>query len=152
MPDARVFVASTTFLYTLDKAEPERGAIAQNWLTSLTVARAGRTNLQVLNEIASVVTRKAARFPARDPFLEVDAFAQFGATPLSPAAALTARGVFRSYKYSWWDCLLLASACELSCTHFLSEDMQDGQTVSDGTRALTIINPFAHSPEQILSE
>jgi predicted nucleic acid-binding protein len=152
MPDARVFVDATTLLYTIDKAEPERGLVAQNWLTSLTIARAGRTNLQALNEVASVVTRKAARFPERDPFLEVDAFAQFGSTPLSPTAALAARSIFRRYKYSWWDCLLLAAALELGCTHFLSEDMQDGHVVSDGTRDLTIIDPFAHSPQHVLTQ
>ena len=47
----------------------------------------------------------------------------------------------------WWDCLLLASALELGCTHFLSEDLQDGQVIE----GLTIVNPFAHTPEEILS-
>jgi predicted nucleic acid-binding protein len=42
---------------------------------------------------------------------------------------------------------LLASAIELGCTHYLSEDLQDGQVI-DG---LTIVDPFAHSPEQILT-
>ena len=47
--------------------------------------------------------------------------------------------------YSWWDCLLIASALEAGCSHFLSEDLQD---VIGG---LTIIDPFAHTPDQILS-
>jgi predicted nucleic acid-binding protein len=40
---------------------------------------------------------------------------------------------------------LLASALELGCSHFLSEDLQDGQQIGDPT----IINPFLHAPEDI---
>jgi predicted nucleic acid-binding protein len=62
-----------------------------------------------------------------------------------------ARNVFAAYRYSWWDCLLLASAIELGCMHFLSEDLQDGeQIVAQGRRGLTIVDPFAHSPDHIL--
>jgi predicted nucleic acid-binding protein len=50
-------------------------------------------------------------------------------------------------QYSWWDCLLLASALDLGCTHFLSDDLQDGHQIA----GLTIIDPFAHTPQQILA-
>jgi predicted nucleic acid-binding protein len=44
------------------------------------------------------------------------------------------------------------SALELGCTHFLSEDLQDGQRIEDsGGKSLTILSPFAHSPEQFFS-
>ena len=152
MPGAKVFVDSTTLLYTLDEEESQRGALAESWLKRLAIVDAGCTNLQVLNEVASVVTRKAARFRDRDPFLEIDAFAQYGSAPLTPEVALEARDIFLRYRYAWWDCLLLASALELGCTHFLSEDMQDGQRISNGRGALTLVNPFAHSPEHILTQ
>lgn len=76
----------------------------------------------------------------------------FGMSPLTLDATMTARELFRRYRYSWWDCILLASAIELGCTHFLSEDLQDGQRIVavDG-RGLTIVDPFAHSPDQILA-
>ena len=152
MRGAKVFVDSTTFLYTIDESEQAKAAVAQEWLTALTLKDVGITNLQVLNEVASVITRKSARFGDRDPFFEIDAFATFGSAPLSNSSVLAARDIFRRYHYAWWDCLLLASAIELACTHFLSEDLSDGQLVSDGpTRALTIVNPFAHSPEHLLS-
>jgi predicted nucleic acid-binding protein len=67
------------------------------------------------------------------------------------SASLAARDIHAAYKCSWWDCVLIASAIELGCTHFLSEDLQDGQRiVAGGRRGLTIVNPFAHSPDQIL--
>jgi predicted nucleic acid-binding protein len=111
------------------------------------------TNLQVLNELISVITRKNQRFADRDPFFEADIAALFGSAPLSSDAALAARDLFLRYRYAWWDCLLLASAIELGCTHFLSEDMQDGHRISlSPEQSLTLINPFAHSPDDVFIE
>jgi predicted nucleic acid-binding protein len=145
MPGARIFIDSTTVLYTFDLGETKKQEIAQDWLIALAERDLGVTNLQVLNEIASVATRKSSRFA--DPFFRIDSFAQFGTTPISFDTSLSARKLLASTSYSWWDCLLLASALELGCAHFLSEDLQDGQVV-DG---LTIVDPFAHSPQQILA-
>jgi predicted nucleic acid-binding protein len=144
MPGARIFIDSNTFLYTFDQDETNKQGIAQGWLIALAERDLGVTNLQVLNEVASVATRKSSRFV--DPFFRIDSFAQFGTTPISFDTSLAARQIHASTSYSWWDCVLLASALELGCTHFLSEDLQDGQAV-DG---LTIVDPFAHSPQQIL--
>jgi len=107
----------------------------------------GRTNLQVLNEVTNVLIKKAYHFQTGDPFATVDVFADFGSTAVTPETVEIARMVHHRYRYSWWDCLLLASALELECTHFLSEDLQDGQRIG----GLTIVDPFAHSPEQIIS-
>jgi predicted nucleic acid-binding protein len=75
----------------------------------------------------------------------------FGISPLTIETTLAARDVLLRFRYSWWDSLLLASAVELGCTHFLSEDLQDGQRIVAGSRrGLTIVDPFAHSPDQIL--
>lgn len=41
--------------------------------------------------------------------------------------------------YSYWDCLIIASALENNCSILYTEDMQDKQVVENG---LTIINPF----------
>jgi predicted nucleic acid-binding protein len=150
MPDVGVFIDSTTFLYTLDSKEPAKGGTAVGWLVELRRARVGVTNLQVLNEVASVATRKADRF-GRNIFADIDAFVMFGATPVTFASALNARELYPTYRYAWWDCLLLASALDLGCTHFLSENLQDGQRIAaGGGRGLTIVDPFAHSPDHIL--
>ena len=44
------------------------------------------------------------------------------------------------YGYSFYDCLMLASALEANCNTILTEDMNDGQTIN-GT--LKIHNPFS---------
>lgn len=150
MPAVRVFVDSTTLLYTLDRRELAKGQTALDWLVELRRARVGVTNLQALNEVTSVATRKADRFGG-DIFPDIDAFAMFGTSPVTFAASLAARDLRLRYGYAWWDCILLASALHLGCTHFLSEDLQDGQRIAaGGGRGLTIVDPFAHSPQHIL--
>ena len=43
------------------------------------------------------------------------------------------------YGYSYYDCLMLASALESNCTAIMTEDMSNGQII-DGQ--LKIVNPF----------
>ena len=43
------------------------------------------------------------------------------------------------YGYSFYDCLMLASALDANCKMILTEDMNDGQLIND---MLKIINPF----------
>jgi predicted nucleic acid-binding protein len=76
-----------------------------------------------------------------------DSIAAWGNSALSIETVAIARPLCERTCYSWWDCLLLASALELGCRHFLSEDLQDGQRIGD----MTIVDPFAHSPEEILA-
>lgn len=151
MRGARIFIDSTTFLYSNDRLDAERRLKARLWLEELTIADTGRSNLQVLNEVTNVLIKKAPRFDYGDPFAKVDAFADFGSTSIGIGTMAVGRDIYRRYRYSWWDCILLASALELGCTHFLSEDLQDGQVIEDSShKSLTIIDPFAHTPGQIL--
>ena len=43
-----------------------------------------------------------------------------------------------SGRLSYWDALMLASAREVGCTTFISEDLQDGARLF----GLEIVNPF----------
>lgn len=129
---------STTFLYTVQPTDAAKRLQARPWLKELAKADTGVTNLQVLNEVTNVLTKKASRFDRSDPIVQVDGFAEFGSAPIESATVVAARAIY---------CLLLASALELGCKFFLSEDLQDGQVIE----GLTIVNPFAHSPEQIFS-
>jgi len=52
----------------------------------------------------------------------------------------------RASRFSWRDCLLLGSAVQLGCSHFLSEDLHDGQQFG----GVTVVNPFVHDPAEIL--
>jgi predicted nucleic acid-binding protein len=45
----------------------------------------------------------------------------------------------KKHKYSYYDCLIIASALENQCSILYSEDMQNGQLIED---KLKIKNPF----------
>lgn len=43
------------------------------------------------------------------------------------------------YKFSFYDCMIIAAALDAECTILYSEDMQHGQLIEN---KLTVINPF----------
>jgi len=143
----KVFVDTNVLLYFHDKSASAKADRTLDWIYALTESRAACINLQVLNELTHVLLRKRW-FPSdEDTFYAVDQLSAWGDKPITGNTVFEARRLHLRHHYSWWDCLLLASALELGCTHFLSEDLQDGQRID----TLTIVDPFAHSPEQILT-
>lgn len=46
----------------------------------------------------------------------------------------------KAHNYSYWDCLIIASALENNCTTLYTEDMQDRHVIEN---RLKIVNPFA---------
>jgi predicted nucleic acid-binding protein len=141
----RTFIDSNVFLYALEKDQDLKSGQCGAWLRHLLDSGNGVANLQVMNEVANVLLKRGNMPPER-VFATVDGYAIFGAAPLSRETAAAARLIHFESGYSWWDCLLLASAMELQCRFFLSEDLQDGRRI----RGLTIINPFRHSPPQTI--
>ena len=121
--------------------------LSNQWLRLAVARGAACANLQVLHEITNVMLRKRADMTAAAVFVAVDELAFLGRRPVDDRTTDRARDIRLRTSYSWWDCLLLASALELGCRWFLSEDLQDGQTIE----GLTIVDPFAHSPDQILT-
>lgn len=146
MPVVKIFIDTNVLLYAVDETELTKGPLAQQWLLSLSHHGTGITNLQVLNETTNLLLKRQRDTDPTDIFAIIDRFGRFGTQPVGAKDVSLARRMHLRYRYSWWDCLLLASAIELGCTHFLSEDLQDGQRID----TLTIVDPFAHSPEQIL--
>ncbi|GLS32115.1 Predicted nucleic acid-binding protein, contains PIN domain [Mesorhizobium albiziae] len=146
MPAAKFFVDSNVLLYTRDRNLTDKVETALRWLREIVRRDIACTNLQVLNEVTNVMLRKRQDLSAASIFAEVDELSFLGTSSIDLQIVATARTIRLKTSFSWWDCLLLASAVDLGCTHFLSEDLQNGQTI----QGLTIVDPFAHSPEQIL--
>lgn len=152
MPGGRVFLDSNILLYMHDRRAPEKAARAQEWIRTLARGRIAQTNLQVLNEVTHVFLRTRWFESPQIAYAIVNQFAELGDDPVGWTEVALARALCDRFAYSWWDCLLLASAIELGCSHFLSEDLQDGQCIVAGDgRGLTIVDPFAHSPAEFIS-
>ena len=141
--DARTFIDSNSFLYATEELPVHKSGRASEWLRHLLRTGQGVANLQVMNEIANVLLKRG-NAPPEEVFSIIDGYKHFGASVLSIETVAAARLLHFETGYSWWDCILLASAMELQCRYFLSEDLQDNRQV----RGLTIINPFRHSPPQ----
>ena len=146
MPGVKVFLDSNIILYMHDCREAAKGERVVAWLSAISRARAACINLQVLNEVTAVMLRK--KWYANPDIVHriVDDLTAFGSDPVTKVEVEGARLIHARHGYSWWDSLLLASAFQLGCTHFLSVDLQDGQVIA----GLTIVDPFAHSPGQFI--
>jgi predicted nucleic acid-binding protein len=140
----RVFIDSNVFLYAAEERTALKSAQSGEWLRYLLQTGLGVANLQVLNEVTNVLIKRGGMRPEA-VFSVVDGYALFGSSAINFETVAAARILHFENGYSWWDCLLLASAIEMQCRLFLSEDMKDGHRI----RGLTIINPFRHSPPQI---
>lgn len=142
-----IFVETNVYFYARDDRLPAKRERAIVWLAELGRLQRGKANLQVANEFTNAVLRRLPGSRAEEVFAMAQDTLAWGSTGVTLATMREAMHIHLHYRYSWWDCLLLASALELGCSHFLSEDLQDGQVIGD----LTIVDPFAHSPDEFLS-
>jgi predicted nucleic acid-binding protein len=99
----------------------------------------GVTNVQVLNEFASVLRRKLG-FSWEEVSLAVEKILVLcpNPRPLTVDIHLRSLELSRKHKLSIWDSLIVAAALEGGCKVLYTEDLQHGQTI-DGLR---IENPF----------
>ncbi len=131
----RVFLDTNVLVYALGQHD-ERTPTADALLAS-----GGVVSVQVLNELASVASRKL-----RMSWTEVSAaLADIrilcpSPIPITEDIHDTALRMTVRYGYHIYDALIIAAALEGECSILYSEDLQDGQ-VFEGR--LTIRNPFA---------
>ena len=98
------------------------------------------TSVQALNESCNVWLRKfswsVSKILAHLDNIETVCDDVFPILRNTVNKALSLR---ERYGYSYYDCLMLASALDGSCQIIFSEDMSDGQVIND---TLKIVNPF----------
>lgn len=119
------------YLFSGDAAKADRAEAL--------LAAGGVVSVQVLNEFASVASRKLAM-----PWAEIQAVLRdmrrlCTAVPLTVESHEHGLALAQRYGFSLYDAMVVASAMEAGCTTLWSEDFQDGLRV-DGV--LTVRNPF----------
>jgi predicted nucleic acid-binding protein len=139
MKDNRVFVDTNIFIYTIltENQAWEKRDKSIALLQSLS-DKVVFINTQVLNEIYSVMLRH--EIGERDIQEKIEVIIR--ETRLSVIRLKTIKRCWElrmKYKYSYWDCLIMASALENQCAILYSEDMQHQQHIE---QSLKIINPF----------
>ena len=127
------FLDTNVLLYLLS-----RNAAKANRAEEL-IAAGGVISVQVLNEFASVASRKLGMSWAeiREVLETVRSICRI--EPLSLETHDRGLAVAERYGFSVYDSMILASALLADCTTLFTEDLQDGQRI-DGR--LTVRNPF----------
>lgn len=134
------FVDTNILLYAHDRAAGEKRARSAALLEGLWNERNGILSPQVLQEFLVNAVRKLqtplALAQARDI---VRAYAPWVTRDSKVDDILRATELMEVTKYSFWDCLILASAEAAGAEVLYSEDMQHGRQIA----GLRVVNPFA---------
>lgn len=141
MNGVRTFIDSNVFIYAVQHTDSEKSVRCAAWLRHLARTGSDVANVQVLNETINVLVKRRL-MTAAEIFAVVDGYRMFGASPITSETVAAARLIHFDTGYSWWDCVLIASAIELRCSHLLTECLKSRHRV----RGLTIVCPFLHSP------
>ncbi len=127
------FLDTNILLYLLS-GDRRKADLAEDAL-----AAGGTLSVQVLNEFASVATRKLglAMDEVREVLATVTAICTV--TPLTLAVHQRGLEIAQRLGFSVYDAMIVAAALESGCSHLLSEDLQHGQVID---QRLTVVNPF----------
>lgn len=134
----RLFFDTNILIYALDRNEPKKRLVAVEWLRQARLVAGLVISPQVMNECYNATKLKMPAVPRSDVRDFLRSMFEFCWAPLTRQTTEMAWSLQDALEYSWWDCLLLASALQSECSGFVSEDLVAGQTVG----SLTIINPF----------
>jgi predicted nucleic acid-binding protein len=134
MNESKAFFDTNVLLYLLSGDETKADRAEE------VIASGGVISVQVLNEFASVTTRKLGMSWVEVHDILSHVRAVFRVEPITEE--IHDRGLLLSERYGFavYDAMIIASALLAQCTTLYSEDMQNGQVIDD---QLTIRNPFA---------
>ena len=133
MTAAEPFFDTNVLLYLLSE-EAGRADRAEGLL-----AAGGVISVQVLNEFASVASRKIGLSFSQIRELLATIRTACTVKPVDIATHEQGIALAERYRYSVYDSLILAAALQAGCHVLYSEDLHDGQRIN----GLTIRNPFA---------
>ena len=144
-----VFVDTNILVYSRDRADPTKQAVASEWLKALWDDQSGRTSFQVLSEYYVTVTRKLRpAMTAEDAWSDVRELMAWRPQQGDALLLRESREIEGRYQLSWWDSMIVAAARLQNCASLLTEDLQHGGVIA-GVR---VINPFVHTVQQARAE
>lgn len=134
MSAADQFFDSNVVLYLISEDETKADKAEE------LISQGGHISVQVLNESASIATRKLkmTHDEVREVLASVRAICQVN--PLTEETHDLGMQIADRYQLSIYDSMIAASALAAGCKTLFSEDMQDGLVIN---RKLRIKNPFA---------
>jgi predicted nucleic acid-binding protein len=135
MSDGKAFLDTNLFVYLYSPTDHVKRSCVIKVLNQYDCF----VSTQVLNEFCNVCLRKL-KLPIADIEKAVhEILDACGLVLVDEETVSSALRHHKAYGYSYYDCLMLASALESSCERLFSEDMADGQQIEN---TLLIKNPF----------
>lgn len=140
--EGRQFVDTNILVYAYDKGDGKRQKLAKDLIVSLWESRKGCVSIQVLQELYITMTRKATT-----PLLPevasqiIAALAEWLHHIPNTDDILEAISIQQRYAISFWDAMIVNSACKMGCSILWTEDLNDGQVYG----STTVRNPFSIS-------
>ena len=140
----RVALDSNILIYAELEPESTKGKRATDMI--LRAARDGVIPVQVLGEYLRFIQR---RVPANfeEAVRQVSVYqAAFLTPPTTDAVIAKAAGMARSHTLQLWDCVVCVAALDAGAKVLLTEDMQDGRSLT----GLRLLNPFAAANDEAI--
>jgi len=134
----KAFLDTNFLIYLYSESELEKREVAYQILN----AHYCVTSLQAFNEASNVWFKKYGWNGAKiQKYLDNIEMVCDEILMIGRGTITTALSLKDQYGYSYYDCLMLASALESNCDTIMTEDMNSGQVISS---QLKIENPFAN--------
>jgi len=134
--NAKAFLDTNVFIYFYSDNELSKRTAAHQALDSYTCI----TSIQAMNEACNVWYKKFrwGGEKIKEHLSNIELVCD-DVVSIQKATIMKAISLKERYGYSYYDCLMLASALEGNCEVIFTEDMSDNQIIED---RLQIINPF----------
>jgi len=134
---AKTFVDTNVFLYSIDRKDPRKQAIAKRAIQQLVASRELVISTQVLQEFFVSATRKLGYSPI-DAKALLKMMASNEVVPVDLSDLETAVDLTIVHSFSFWDALIFVSAAKSKCASLLTEDLQNGFVLN----GVKVVNPF----------
>jgi|ERR1700733_11112857 len=135
MPD-KVFLDSNIIIYAYSIDEPKKQTIVKDLLNIHEIII---ISTQTINEFITVTTRKKILNIKQVSAVVDELFSVFLVETINQNVIKNAIILADKYHYSYFDCLMLASALTSGCSILYSEDMHHSHMIENN---LKITNPF----------
>jgi predicted nucleic acid-binding protein len=133
--NGKVFIDTNVLVYAHTDLDPRKQLLAQNLILDNDTC----ISTQVLQELSNVLFKKFGKSWSEIEGVLANVIEANGIHTNSETTIIAACKLAATYRYSFYDCLILSAALEGGCTTLFSEDLSDGQTI-EGT--CKIVNPF----------
>jgi predicted nucleic acid-binding protein len=140
MPSAirNCFVDTTILVYAKDPKNPAKQRIASDLLRMTVRGGTLVLSVQSVNEFYRAAVIRRPLMPALAARRLIERLQIFVTAPNDFRVTQQAWVIHDEHRFSWWDCVLLASATLAGCTFFFSGDLQHHRKIGN----LTVVNPF----------